>query len=394
MGEIYDINDAWVKMMGYSREEAIGNSAYELGLWADAEDRAKFVALLEKNRIVDNYETQYRTRSGELRDVHVSGEWVDVRGEPRMLNISHDVTERKATERRLLEDRDMLQEMVKEATADLEAKAEELETALNKQKELNELQRQFVSMASHEFRTPLAIIDATAQRLKKRADQMSSGDALNRIDKIRHAVARMTRLMESTLTAARLEDGRVVVDIRPCAIERIIHEACSRHQEIAESHVISCETSDLPDLIHADASALEQILTNLLSNAVKYAPEAPDVRVAARRDLGHIVIKVADRGIGIDADDLPNMFNRFFRAKTSTGIAGTGIGLNLVKTLAEMHGGSVSVESTKGVGSTFSVRLPIEGPPCPKRAGARRLRPGDCRYLNWGERAAGPMQRS
>lgn len=367
-GVIYDINDAWVKMMGYAREEAIGNSAYTLGLWADVDDRINFVSLLEKNRIVEKYETQYRTKNGELRDVLVSGQWVDVRGKPRMFNISHDVTERKAAERRLLEDRDMLQEMVKEATADLETKAQELEAALNKQKELNELQRQFVSMASHEFRTPLAIIDATAQRLKKRADRMSSDDALSRIDKIRHAVARMTQLMESTLTAARLEDGRIAVDIRPCAIERIIHEACARHQEIAKNHVISCDTAGLPELIRADASALEQILTNLLSNAVKYAPEAPDVGVDAYCDLGDIVIEVTDHGIGIDVDDLPNMFSRFFRAKTSAGIAGTGIGLNLVKTLAEMHGGSVSVESAKGVGSKFSVRLPIDGPATPDQS--------------------------
>ena len=244
----------------------------------------------------------------------------------------------------------------------------ELEAALNKQKELNELQRQFVSMASHEFRTPLAIIDATAQRLKKRADRMSSDDALSRIDKIRHAVARMTQLMESTLTAARLEDGRVAVDIRPCPIERIIHEACARHQDIAKNHVISCDTAGLPELIRADANALEQILTNLLSNAVKYAPQSPNVGVDAYCDHGDIVIEVTDHGIGIDADDLPNMFNRFFRAKTSAGIAGTGIGLNLVKTLAEMHGGTVAVASTKGVGSKFSVRLPIDGPATPDQS--------------------------
>ncbi|MDA7948729.1 MAG: PAS domain S-box protein [Hyphomicrobiaceae bacterium] len=366
-GAIYDINDAWMKMMGYSREEAVGNSAYKLGLWADAEDRAKFVSLLEKNRTVDNYETQYRTKTGELRDVLVSGEWVDVRGKPRMFNISHDVTEHKETERRLLEDRDMLKEMVREATADLEAKAQELAAALAKEKELNELQRQFVSMASHEFRTPLAIIDATAQRLKKRADSMSSDDAINRIEKIRQAVARMTQLMESTLTAARLEDGRVAVDIKPCAIEQIVLDVCSRHQDIAKNHVISCEMSNLPETIKADARALEQILTNLLSNAIKYSPESPDVRVNAYRSGKNVVIKVADQGVGIDEEDLPNMFGRFFRAKTSTGIAGTGIGLNLVKTLADMHGGSVSVESTKGVGSTFIVILPIDGVAAPDK---------------------------
>jgi signal transduction histidine kinase len=279
-----------------------------------------------------------------------------------MFNISQDVTERKATERKLLEDRDTLQELVNEATADLKAKAQELEAALVKEKELNELQRQFVSMASHEFRTPLAIIDSTAQRLKKSADRMSSEEALKRVDKIRGAVVRMTRLMESTLTAARLEEGKVAIDMQSCDVGQVISEVCLRSQEISKDHIISFEMGALPKSIKADASALDQILTNLLSNAVKYAPGAPDIQVKVFGEGDHVIIQVRDHGLGIDEDDLPNMFGRFFRAKTSTGIVGTGIGLNLVKTLVEMHGGTVSIDSKKDEGSTFTVRLPVDGP--------------------------------
>ncbi len=277
-----------------------------------------------------------------------------------LLEISYE--KQIASEKLLIEHRDLLQQRVEQATADLRNKAHQLEGALAKEKELNEQQRQFVSMASHEFRTPLAIIDSSAQRLKKRAGELSSDAALKRIEKIRKAVARMTRLMDSTLTVARMEDGKVDVEIAPCEIGPLVRELCARQQDITDTHIITCDLIDLPDTIMADANAIEQMLTNLLSNAIKYAPDAPDVRVDVRSTGDDILIVVEDKGLGIDRDDLPHMFNRFFRAKTSAGIAGTGIGLNLVKTLVEMHDGSVAVESTKGEGTSFTVRLPVDGP--------------------------------
>lgn len=240
----------------------------------------------------------------------------------------------------------------------------ELEQALNKEIELNEMQRQFVSMASHEFRTPLAIIDGTAQRLKNQArkNRLTSEDALNRVEKIRNAVTRMTRLMESTLMAARTEEGMIKVDIGPCDIGKLVREVCSRQQEISQTHAISCDLAGLPETIQADAGSLEQVFTNLLSNAVKYAPNAPDIEVMAHTRDDRVAISVRDHGFGIDADELNRVGERFFRARTSSGTAGTGIGLNLVKTLVEMHGGTFSVESKKGEGSTFTIYLPIAGP--------------------------------
>ena len=104
------------------------------------------------------------------------------------------------------------------------------------------------------------------------------------------------------------------------------------------------------------------MLTNLLSNAIKYSPDAQDIKIRALASGDDIIIEIRDHGIGIDEEDLPKMFGKFFRAKTSVGIAGTGIGLYLTKTLVEMHGGSISLQSMRGEGSTFTVRLPIAGP--------------------------------
>ena len=273
-----------------------------------------------------------------------------------------DITDLKTVEAVLVRHRDHLQELVNEATVELKTTAEQLKLALVKEKELNKLQRQFVSMASHEFRTPLAIIDSTAQRLKRRVDKLTPAETIERADKIRAAVQRMTRLMESTLAAARMEEGKIAVEIGACDLGRVLRELCTRQHEMDKTHTITCKLVDLPATIQADSAALEQVFTNLLSNAVKYAPDAPEIDVVARGEGDEVVISVRDRGLGIDEEDLPKMFERFFRAKTSTGIAGTGIGLNLVKTLVEMHGGSIAIKSNKGEGSTLTVRLPVDGP--------------------------------
>ncbi len=314
------------------------------------------------------YESRGLKKDGSEFWVEYRVRQVDWHGSSAMQCVVLDVDNRKQAEAELLQHRDHLQELVNSATSDLKAKALELEAALAKEKELNELQRQFVSMASHEFRTPLAIIDSTAQRLKKKAGNLSSEDTLKRVDKIRSAVNRMTRLMEDTLTAARVDEGKIAVEIKSCNVGQVISDACWRLQEIAKDHVISCDICALPETIRADAGALDQVITNLLSNAVKYAPGAPDIQVTAHSEGDYVLIQVQDHGLGIDEDDLPKLFERFFRAKTSAGIAGTGIGLKLVKTLVEMHDGSISIDSRKDVGSTFTVRLPVNGPPPGKKA--------------------------
>jgi len=174
----------------------------------------------------------------------------------------------------------------------------------------------------------------------------------------------MTRLMESTLSVACLEEGRIEVTVESCDISKVVQEICARQREICKTHVISCDLADLPVTMQADTGSVDQMFTNLLSNAVKYAPDAPDIKVVGRTEEDYVVISVRDHGIGIDEDELGRIGERFFRAKTSIGIAGTGtgIGLNLVKMLVEQHDGSFSVESPTGEGCTFIIRLPIDGP--------------------------------
>ncbi len=253
-------------------------------------------------------------------------------------------------------------EMIDEMSDAQEEHRRQLSEALENERKYNALHREFVAMASHEFRTPLAIIDGAAQRIIRRAERMTPEELLERVGKIRHAVSRMIGLIDSTLSASRMEAGRVELSVELCSLKKILEGVCNRQQEIAPEHRIQYSLENAPDLIIADPRHLDQILTNLLSNAVKYSPQKGPVEVKATREGEMAAISVRDYGVGIPKDELPKLFERFFRASTSTGIPGTGIGLNLVKELIEMHGGSIDVVSTERDGSTFTIHVPVNGP--------------------------------
>ncbi len=246
----------------------------------------------------------------------------------------------------------------------MKKQAVKLITALNREKEVNEMQRRFLAMASHEFRTPMAIIDGLAHRLDRYVGngRLTPEIAREKIEKIRDSIARMTRLMDSTLSAARMQAGEFTLDRTACNLEKILRDVCERQQSLTTSHRIRLRLNNLPATIHADAQALEQILGNLVNNAVKYTPDSPgmpDIDVEASRDGDQVVIRVRDKGVGIHPQDIPHVFNQFFRARNSIGVHGTGLGLSLVEMLTEKHNGTITVESRLGKGSVFTLELPV-----------------------------------
>ncbi|MDB5524734.1 MAG: sensory box protein [Rhizobium sp.] len=274
-----------------------------------------------------------------------------------------DVTTKRRGEQALLRDKGTLEELVKVRTEEIEHQAQELQRMLDQERQINEMQRQFASMTSHEFRTPLAIIDGAAQRLTRRKSQVTQDYISEKSALIRDAVTRMVDLMESFLAAGRLDHGKMRFEPRPCSLKDIVLRSCQRQETIGKGHRIHVQLDDLPQTLNADMAALEQVFANLLSNAVKYAPDAPDIHVLGGVEGTTAWVSVRDSGVGIDADDIPMMFQRYFRARTSTGIAGTGIGLHLVKQIIDYHGGMVTVSSRKGKETIFTVKLPLESVP-------------------------------
>jgi two-component system, OmpR family, sensor kinase len=233
-----------------------------------------------------------------------------------------------------------------------------LEEALEKEQRLTDQQRNFVSMTSHEFRTPLTIIDGHAQRLIKLSGRLGPADIAERGARIRSAVQRMTNIMDSLLGATRLLDGQAVyhpVELDPAIVLR---EACQAHREATRGVNLHEDLGDLPALITGDPKLLFHAFSNLISNAIKYSPPASPIEVVARHESGQLVVQIRDYGIGIPARDRERLFTRYFRGGNATGIAGTGVGLHLVAMVVALHQGDVIAESLEGVGSTFIVRLP------------------------------------
>jgi signal transduction histidine kinase len=241
----------------------------------------------------------------------------------------------------------------------LAQQASMLEEKLEAERRLALLQRNFVSMASHEFRTPLTIIDGHAQRLIK----TTGGHAVaERAGKIRAAVLRMTHLIDNLLNAARLLDGGGLY-VHPAAIDMaaILQEVCQMHREIAPKASISQALGARTLPMTGDRNLLSQAVSNLLANAIKYSPGNEPIAVSAGIEGGDIVVTVADHGIGIPQADIGRLFERYYRGRNVSGVVGTGVGLYLVKIVVDLHGGSIAVESREGEGSRFTLRLPVHG---------------------------------
>ncbi|QQG37413.1 MAG: PAS-domain containing protein [Micavibrio aeruginosavorus] len=244
---------------------------------------------------------------------------------------------------------------------ELQEAKQELEKALASEQEASALQKQFVNMVSHEFRTPLTIIDGHAQILHRKADEISAEDIRKRSKTIRSAVSRLISMMEGVLSSNMLKTGKLEIIPEPVDIRQFAADLCEDHAELAKDHRIDLDCNALPAKVNVDKKILSLILTNLLSNAIKYTKDSPYIVVKLSLTDNWLSIRVKDNGIGIPYDELPQVFERYFRASTATGIPGTGIGLSLVKDLVALYQGSLEVNSDVGKGTEFLIRLPVAG---------------------------------
>ena len=248
-----------------------------------------------------------------------------------------------------------------------------LEEKLVQERRLAQLQSNFVSMVSHEFRTPLTIIDGHAQRLAKMNGAARPHEIAQRSSKIRGAVLRMTSLIDSLLGSTQLIDGELYFHPTSFDMHALLHEVCHLHREIAPGSQIWENYGAEPLPMEGDPKLLFQVMSNLLSNAIKYSPGGGLIKITVWTEAEQLVVSVQDHGIGIPEADLDRLFSRYYRGSNVSGIVGTGIGLYLVRMVIELHGGDIAVESREGEGSRFTVRLPAHSP----RRSNRLDAPGD-----------------
>ncbi len=333
--QIVEVNDTFMKIMGYSREEVIGKTPFDLNFWTDTQKVQAYRARLFAEGFVRDYEMQIRPRNGSLRTILLSSQMVDIQGEPHSITAAVDIT------------------VLREAEA-------ELQSALAKERELSQLKSNFVSLVSHEFRTPLEIIMSSVDNLHRYHDRLVAEKREQLLWSINKAVRRMSGMMEEVLVLGRLEADRMKFESTPLEFGTLCRRRCD---EIASATGNRCpiklEMRDLPEHASGDESLLRHIFTNLLSNAVKYSPAGSPVSFQVHRAGKIAICRIADRGCGIPEADQKRLFQAFYRGSNVEQIPGTGLGLLIVQRCVGLHGGEIRLESIEGKGTTFSVALPL-----------------------------------
>jgi len=239
----------------------------------------------------------------------------------------------------------------------------EIRKALEREKELNELKSNFVSMVSHEFRTPLTAILSSAQMLGNYEQQLTQEKKQVRLHHIINGARRMTQLLDEVLFIGMAQSGRLQFHPTPLQLDIFCQELIEEYRLIdTTNHAIIFTCSAHQTFFQLDAKLLHHILSNLLSNAIKYSPNKTDIQVKLNCTKRDIIIQVQDSGIGISESDREHLFTPFYRGRNVTNIPGTGLGLAIISQCVELHGGSIEMTSQVNCGTLFIVKLPILNP--------------------------------
>lgn len=333
------VNDTFARMLGYTSNELIGQSS--VMLFPDRASWEAFGAAAYPTLAAGSpyfCEHQLLRKDGAFVWFELYGVAVDADNPANgMIWTSVDITARREA-------------------------AENLRIAWDKQRELAELKSRFVSMASHEFRTPLTAILSSSELLKFYGKRLQPSETLEIMESIESAVRRMTSMLDDVLVIGRAQDGKM--EFKPTAVrlrsfcQKLIDEVLQG--EARQGHggrAVELRLDDDPEAC-IDERLVEHILANLLSNAIKYSPSGSAVQFEVAVLPEDVEFRVTDKGIGIPEEDLSQLFETFRRGRNVGNIGGTGLGLAIVKNYVDMHGGRVSVKSTVGNGSCFTITLP------------------------------------
>jgi PAS domain S-box-containing protein len=330
-------NDALLNWLGYPREEVLGRTSAELKIWDNHADRDAVWQDLRTIGSVRQRECRWRNRSGKLFTILLSAETITLGNQPHVLSLALDISQRKQAEVETLR-------------------------ALAREKELSQLKSNFVSMVSHEFRTPLGIIQSSAELLRDFFQRMPPAEREEQLESISRNTRRMAGMMEEILVLSRLDAGKL--EFQPSSLD--LASFCSRVlEEVLSATNRRCPIelsleSTLPQAL-ADERLLGHVFTNLLSNAVKYSEPEGLVELRLRREGVNVVCTLRDEGIGIAEDDQQRLFTAFHRGGNVGSRPGTGLGLLLVRRCVELHHGKLQLESKLGSGTTVCVTLPVFG---------------------------------
>lgn len=382
-GQIILVNPEAERLFGYQKHELLGQTIEML-------IPRRFNKGHEKYRN-NFYKNPGNRRMGQGRDLFALRK--DGSEFPVEVSLSHfsdkkgkyviafiiDITQRKEAEQKLLHQKEQLESItsdVRKLNADLETKVEErtlilkealhelersqfeLEEALNKEKELNEIKSRFVSMASHEFRTPLSTILSSATLIGRYQKTEEQTQRDKHVKRVKDAVKHLNDLLEDFLSFGKLEEGKVETKLEPVNMVALLEEVEEELKTTMKEGQNFVQYITGPLTCTTDRRLMKHTLINILSNAIKFSEPGKSIFINIDQRDNRLVIAVKDEGIGVAKEDQEYLFDSFFRAKNAFNIQGTGLGLHIVKRYLNLLGGEISFESDLNRGTTVTVNVP------------------------------------
>ena len=391
-GSINNLNRYAEKLFGYRKSELLGQPIEILIPSATShhhiDARKAFLQHPAARPMGMGRELQALKKNGEIFPVEIGLSPFTEDGETFVIAFVADITQRKLQESLVQEQarelerfskrvRELNNALRQEATArdqllnqaetELQKKESELNQSFQKELHLIELKSRFVTMASHEFRTPLTTISSSVSLIARHDGADDSDKRAKHIKRIKQAVVDMKDILDDFLSMSRLEEGHIELHeeiMSPDILETQLNEVVAEMQRLAKpGQVISYQT-DVQNHVTLDRNMLRHVLTNLISNAIKFSPEQTQIVVECKRPLNEFIMTIEDHGIGISESDQPHLFERFFRAKNASNIQGTGLGLHIVKSYVELSGGHLQVASKLNEGTKITIQIPQIPPVC------------------------------
>ncbi len=376
-GIVETINKSAAIQFDYHPEEVIGQNVKMLMPDPYHHEHDGYLKKYQKTRkpniIGIGREVVGKRKTGELFPFRLAVSEVILNNRIIYTGIIHDLSDIKSAEKELLKLNLELEKKVegrtqelndtigrlKKTNIELEDNKLQLNAALKKEQELNELKSLFVSIASHEFRTPLSTILSSAALIARYPQEDQQESRTKHIARIKSAVNNLTGILDDFLSLGKIEENKVEVSKQKINLKEIVGSACGDLKEILkQGQTFNLDKVEDIEII-SDEKLIRNILFNLMSNSIKYSGEEQVVYCSATQNKDHAVVCIEDVGIGIPEAEQKHLFERFFRASNVENIQGTGLGLNIVKRYCELLNADISVQSTFGKGTTFTLKLPL-----------------------------------
>jgi len=366
-GIIESLNPAALKLFGYSPAEVVGKN---ISMLMPEPDKAAHDGYIdhyhhtgEKHIIGIGREVKGLRKNGSTFPFRLAVSEVQYENRKIFTGFVHDLSREKEAEEQLREYATELENLVEERTKSLkktvtalkEAK-EEVSLSLEKEKELNQMKSRFVSMASHEFRTPLSSVQLSASLIEKYAHPFQNHHIEKHVHKIKNAVGNLTTILNDFLSLERLEAGRVEPAFQPFDLVKLSEEITEEMQMIAkQDQNIIYQHTGLESMVSLDQNLLKNCMINLINNAIKYSGENTFIEFNTEVNDSQCIVTIKDNGIGIPDTDQKQLFQPFFRAHNTGSIPGTGLGLNIVLRYVGLMKGDVQFESQINQGTKFTL---------------------------------------